>query len=105
MVPYPNRVDLGTDHTVYEMSDRDWAWSTSLFDNLNYSGRALHFLRTPLPLDKDGEAINGAVYKAMEGKGFYYVAECDGRPAAKVRFPLTCCRRASRVGCRLWVVC
>jgi hypothetical protein len=70
-------VDLSRPFVVYEMTDRDRAWSRSLTTTLKYTGKVVHFVRTSLPLVVDGSTIDGAVYEAVEMPGYFYVAEGD----------------------------
>ena len=43
-------VDLSRPFTTYTMSPQDKEWSQSLLRNLHYTGAAVHFVRTSLPL-------------------------------------------------------
>jgi hypothetical protein len=70
-------VDLARPFGIYEMTDRDRAWSRSLTTRLKYGGKVVHFVRTSLPLGVDGKTVEGAVYQAVEEPGYFYVVVGD----------------------------
>ena len=75
--PIKYSVDLGQPFTTYVMTERDKAWSHSLVKNLKYHGKAVHFVRTTLPLAVRESTVQGAVYQAVEKPSYFYVVPAD----------------------------
>jgi hypothetical protein len=75
--PAPFSVDLSQPFTTCSMTLEDEAWSTALAARFIYKGRAIHFVRTSLPLSVNGEAVGGAVYQAVEKPDVFYVVRGD----------------------------
>jgi hypothetical protein len=75
--PVPFRVDLSQHFTTYSMTAQDEVWSASLAARFMYTGSAVHFVRTTLPLTVGEQTIQGAVYQAVEKPDVFYVAKGD----------------------------
>ena len=75
--PIRYKTDLALPFTAYVMSDGDSAWSASLVDKLKYTGPVVHFVRTSLVLQVDGNTVEGAVYDAIEKPEYFYVVNGD----------------------------
>lgn len=69
--------DLSLPYTKYTMSQKDKAWSNSLIKRLKYKGPVVHFVKTSLPLNKEGKKVKGAIYQALEKPKFFYVTNGD----------------------------
>jgi len=76
----PNRyeLDLAAPHQQYTMTASDHRWADSLLRNLHQRGHVTYLVRTRIPLWRDGERIDGAVYRPL-GKfsRWYYVSDGD----------------------------
>jgi hypothetical protein len=75
--PVPFRLDLSHQFTTYSMTAQDEMWGTTLAARFIYKGRAVHFVRTTLPLNIGDKTILGAVYQALERPDMFYVADGD----------------------------
>lgn len=75
--PVPFGVDLSQHFTTYSMTTQDELWSASLSTRFMYKGRAIHFVRTSLPLNMGDKTIQGAVYQALEKPDVFYVVNSD----------------------------
>jgi hypothetical protein len=76
--PYRYEVDLAEAHKQYEMTAADRRWADSLLRNLHQKGRVTYLTRTDLPLSRDGERIDGAVYRPLgRFSDWYYVSDGD----------------------------
>jgi hypothetical protein len=75
--PVPFRVDLSQRFTAYSMTTQDELWSASLAARFMYKGRAVHFVRTSIPLNMGDKTIQGAVYQALEKPDVFYVSNSD----------------------------
>jgi hypothetical protein len=75
--PVPFRVDLSQHFTAYSMTTQDELWSASLATRFLYKGRAVHFVRTSIPLNMGDKTIQGAVYQALEKPEVFYVVNSD----------------------------
>lgn len=75
--PVSFRVDLSQPFTIYSMTAQDELWSASLAARFMYKGRAIHFVRTSLPLNMGDKTIQGAVYQALERPDVFYVVNGD----------------------------
>ncbi|MGA2357105.1 MAG: hypothetical protein ABSG02_21635 [Terriglobales bacterium] len=75
--PVSFRLDLSQPFTTYSMTAQDKIWSTSLATRFIYKGRAIHFVRTSLPLIVDDKTVGGAVYQAVERPEVFYVETGD----------------------------
>ena len=62
--PVSFRLDLSHQFTKYSMTVEDKMWSTSLAARFIFKGRAVHFVRTTLPLNVGDKTIPGVVYQA-----------------------------------------
>jgi hypothetical protein len=75
--PIQYSVDLGAPYSSYQLTDADKQWAARLANNLKYSGRVVHFVRTSLELEVDTASVRGAVYQAVEEPTVYYVVPGD----------------------------
>jgi hypothetical protein len=75
--PVPFRLDLSQQFTTYSMTAQDELWSTSLAARFIYKGRAVHFVRTTLPLNVGDKTIPGAVYQSVERPDVFYAVKGD----------------------------
>ncbi len=82
----PYSVDLSQKFSIYSMTPKDNLWSASLLKRLRFTGKAVHFVRTSLPLNVEGHVLNGAVYQAVEKPNFFYVAKSDTILALNARW-------------------
>jgi len=72
--PVPFRVDLSQHLTANSMTTQDHLWSASRFI---YKGRAVHFVRTSIPLNMGDQTIQGGAYQALEKPDVFYVVNSD----------------------------
>jgi hypothetical protein len=75
--PHTFVVDFAQPFTRYEMSESDKTWVGQLTSRLRYAKPVVHFVRTTLPLVKDGKAVGGEVYQSVEHPQFFYVVSSD----------------------------
>jgi hypothetical protein len=75
--PIPYSIDLSQPFTTYMMDEADRQWSASLVKKFHYTGSAVHFVRTSLPLTMDKTTVQGAVYQGLEKPEYFYVVNGD----------------------------
>lgn len=96
----PFRVDLSQHFTAYSMTTQDELWSATLAARFAYKGRAVHFVRTSIPLNMGDKIIQGAVYQSLEKPDVFYVVNSDAMlklgtngPTTQVSGAFQCTRR------------
>jgi hypothetical protein len=75
--PHTFAVDFSQSFQRYQMRAADVAWVASLVKGLHYGKAVVHFVRTTLPLKKDGAVVAGEVYQAVEYPEYFYVVTSD----------------------------
>jgi hypothetical protein len=73
--PAPFSVDLSQPFTTCSMTLEDEAWSTALAARFIYKGRAIHFVRTSLPLSVNGEAVGAPFIKQSRSRMSFMSSE------------------------------
>jgi hypothetical protein len=73
----PCRIDLSQPFTTYSMTLQDRLWSTFLAAQFAYKLPLIHFVRTSLPLEIGGKAVQGTVYQSVEKPDVFYVVNTD----------------------------
>ena len=69
--------DFSREHVSHKMSKKDEQWDASLLRKLKYDGKVVYFVRTNLPLQKDGTNVIGLIYRRIDQPQHYYIAEGD----------------------------
>jgi|SRR6185503_379955 len=85
--PIAYKLDLGRSFSSYVITDRDRAWATSLTTRLKYEGEVIFFVRTDLPLEVDGTAVQGLVYHGIEMPEYFYVVPGDAMLKIGTQWP------------------
>ena len=83
--PIRYSADFSKPYASYNMSEKDKSWSRSLVKNLKYTRKVIHFVRTSIPLEVNGLAVEGAIYKALEEPDTFYVV--NGDSMFKIGYP------------------
>jgi hypothetical protein len=76
----PNRseVAFSVEARLYLMTSADKHWAESFLRNANGEKREVsYFVRTDLPLFKDGSKVSDAIYQRIDKPQFYYIADED----------------------------
>ena len=81
------KINLGSEYGSYEMTEKDYKWSKSLVTNLKYEGKPIHFVKTTLPLYRDGVKLKGMVYQSIEDPKYFYVLESDAILKIGLKYP------------------
>ena len=75
--PHTFAVDFSQPFDRYQVRPADFGWVASLVKGVHYEKAVVHFVRTSLPLKRDGQLVAGEVYQAIERPEYFYVVTSD----------------------------
>lgn len=75
--PISYRVDLSKAFDKHQLTDSDRRLAQRLARKFHYTGKIVHFVKTDLPLEVNGQVVSNQIYQAVEDPNAFYVVKGD----------------------------